>query len=201
VALVLWAVLSGIGVSEWGSSVLTAAAIALGVHSGVAAMLAIRSELARYGYELERERDEISRHPEWEREEVWALYEAKGFSGEALERIVDTLCSDDERLLKVMFEEELGIFFEQVNHPVVVGVVTGASAAAGGLVVALSAASAWAWAPAAATGLLLIVVAAVRARAALRQWVESFVRWSVTAGTVAAIGYFVGRLVGGADVP
>lgn len=75
------------------------------------------SRLERLHRLIEEERWEIEHHRPQEREELKALYAAKGFSGKLLEESVDVLMADDNRLLQVMLEEELGISLESYEHP------------------------------------------------------------------------------------
>lgn len=66
---------------------------------------------------LEQERWEIEHHFQQEREELGVLYAAKGFEGKLLEDVLDVLMADNDRLLKVMVEEELGLSLETTEHP------------------------------------------------------------------------------------
>lgn len=66
---------------------------------------------------IEEERWEIEHHREQEREELTELYQAKGFEGKLLEEVVAVLMADDNRLLRVMLEEELGLTLEIHEHP------------------------------------------------------------------------------------
>jgi len=66
---------------------------------------------------LEEERWEIEHNREQEREELQALYEAKGFQGKLLDDVMDVLMADGDRLLKIMIEEELGLSLEVDEHP------------------------------------------------------------------------------------
>lgn len=66
---------------------------------------------------IREENWEITHHREQEKEELRAIYKAKGFRGEILDQIVDTLAADDNRLLEVMLTEELGIPLESYDHP------------------------------------------------------------------------------------
>lgn len=66
---------------------------------------------------LEQERWEIEHHRQQEREELKVLYAAKGFEGKLLEEVLDVLMADDNRLLKVMVEEELGLSLACYEHP------------------------------------------------------------------------------------
>lgn len=71
---------------------------------------------------IEEERWEIEHHRLQEREELKALYAAKGFTGKLLEESLDVLMADDNRLLQVMLEEELGLSLESYEHPLRQGV-------------------------------------------------------------------------------
>lgn len=75
------------------------------------------SRLERLHRVLEQERWEIQHHRQQERSELKALYAAKGFGGKLLEDVLDVLMSDDNILLKVMIEEELGLTLESHEHP------------------------------------------------------------------------------------
>lgn len=75
------------------------------------------SRLERLHRLIEEERWEIEHHRPQEKEELKALYQAKGFSGPLLENVVEVLMADDDRLLEVMLREELGLQLEIVEHP------------------------------------------------------------------------------------
>jgi hypothetical protein len=75
------------------------------------------SRLERLHRLTEQERWEIQHHREQEREELIALYQAKGFSGQLLEEVVEVLMADENRLLQVMLEEEMGLALETFEHP------------------------------------------------------------------------------------
>jgi vacuolar iron transporter family protein len=75
------------------------------------------SRLERLHRLIEEERWEIEHHRAQEREELKELYRVKGFSGKLLEEVIDVLMADDNRLLRVMLEEELGLSLEVYEHP------------------------------------------------------------------------------------
>jgi hypothetical protein len=77
---------------------------------------------------IEEERWEIEHNREQEKEELKEMYAAKGFSGAQLESVTDVLMADDNRLLRVMLEEELGLSLETFEHPLTqsMGALTGA---------------------------------------------------------------------------
>lgn len=64
-----------------------------------------------------QEKWEIEHHRQQERDELKALYAAKGFEGKLLEDVIDVLMADGDRLLRVMVEEELGLSLESHEHP------------------------------------------------------------------------------------
>lgn len=66
---------------------------------------------------IEEERWEIEHHRPQEKEELTALYAAKGFQGKLLHEVVEHLFADDNRLLQAMLEEELGLDLESHEHP------------------------------------------------------------------------------------
>ena len=66
---------------------------------------------------LEQERWEIEHHQQQERDELRVLYAAKGFEGKLLEDVLDVLMADNDRLLRVMIEEELGLSLAAYQHP------------------------------------------------------------------------------------
>lgn len=66
---------------------------------------------------IEQEKFEIEHHRPQERDELLALYREKGFHGKLLDDVVDVLMADEDRLLKVMLEEEMGLTLEAYEHP------------------------------------------------------------------------------------
>ena len=94
---------------------------------GVANLLADGLSMAVSNYlstrsqheELEEARREEERHikefPEGEREEVRQIFAAKGFVGDTLERIVDTVTQNKKLWIDTMLTEELGFQLEARN--------------------------------------------------------------------------------------
>ena len=60
-----------------------------------------------YRAERRRELEEIKTKPEAERLELRAIYDAKGFRGDLLDRAVETVASDQDSWLDTMMDEEL----------------------------------------------------------------------------------------------
>lgn len=195
--LALWAMLQGIRHPDLGNAILLTTAAVVATYSGIANALGVYAQIRHWEHELRRERDEVHHYPAQERQELKAIYEAKGFTGEQLDSIVDTLCSDDDRLLKIMLEEELGIFFEQWNHPAVIGLLTGVASLIGGLAVAGAAMASTHWLPPVAAAVIIALAAMIRTGWYRPSTIESFARWSLVAGCVAGVAFFLSQLLFG----
>ena len=87
------------------------------VAMGLAAFISARSQIEFYQSEIERERDEIRRWPDREREEISSIYRKKGFAGPLLDQIVAHITADPERWSNVMMREELGFNVESFDSP------------------------------------------------------------------------------------
>ena len=75
------------------------------------------ARLERLHHSIEQEKYEIEHHRSQERKELTEIYKAKGFEGELLDNVVNILMADQDRLLKVMLEEELGLTLQAYEHP------------------------------------------------------------------------------------
>lgn len=106
-------------------------AIGLCLWKTIRSALLGRARIERLHRLIEQERWEIEHHRPQERQELLQMYEAKGFSGTQLEEVIDVLMADDNRLLRVMLEEELGLSLEICEHPLIQagGALVGASVA------------------------------------------------------------------------
>lgn len=78
--------------------------------------------LHRVAYEEKRE---IETNREQEREELKELYRLKGFQGKLLDDVVTVLMADNDRLLRVMLQEEMGFRLEENDHPLKQGLFAG----------------------------------------------------------------------------
>lgn len=75
------------------------------------------NRLERLNKLIADEKHEIEHNREEEKLELTEMYQAKGFSGPLLEKVIDVLMADDNKLLSVMLEEELGVSLESYEHP------------------------------------------------------------------------------------
>ncbi|MGE0670028.1 MAG: VIT1/CCC1 transporter family protein [Parachlamydiales bacterium] len=144
---------------------------------------------------IEEERWEIEHHRSQERQELAELYRAKGFTGKLLEEVVDVLMADDNRLLNVMLEEELGLTLEAYEHPLKqsAGAGVGVILSAGLLLFAH-----WAFPHVGiplAAGLILITAATIAARLERNRPLNAVV-WNLAIGALSAGSvYFIGQLI------
>ena len=97
------------------------------VSMGLAAFISARSQIEFYESEVDRERYEIKRFPEHERDEIRGIYKQKGFSGPLLDQIVTHITGDPDRWADVMMREELGFTEENFESPLKSSMVVGAS--------------------------------------------------------------------------
>ena len=196
-----WVALHAFGDPPFTAWMLTALAIGLALLCGISTGRSTYMQLEYYTSELDRERTEIRENFDHEREEVRVLYAAKGFRQPLLGQVVDTLCSDDDRLLKVMMEEELGLLMYHVPHPLVVGLWNFGGSLAAGLALAwplvrLSPTAAHLWMPISGT-VLLAIIAVVAAKATQRRAIEFFTTGLVTAVITGGAVYFLAEWFAG----
>ncbi|MFM7497018.1 MAG: VIT1/CCC1 transporter family protein, partial [Bacteroidota bacterium] len=97
--------------------------IADGFAMSVGAYLSKKTERDHYRKQRAVEAWEVDHLPEKEREEIREIYQAKGFQGELLERVVETITADKERWIEVMMKEELEMV-EDDRSPLACGLAT-----------------------------------------------------------------------------
>lgn len=114
----VFALLAGIaGANQSVSTILVTliAATAAGALSMAAGeYISSKSESDFFNHEIEQERLEIKLCPEIEREEIRQIYLKKGFSGDLLEQVVDTICKDPDLWVQEMVVDELGV--TEIEH-------------------------------------------------------------------------------------
>ncbi|MEO1655508.1 MAG: VIT1/CCC1 transporter family protein, partial [Bacteroidota bacterium] len=81
--------------------------IADGFAMSIGSYLSTKSEKDNYEKHRKIEYWEVANWPDKEREEIREIYQAKGFEGELLEKVVETITADKDRWVDVMMKEEL----------------------------------------------------------------------------------------------
>ena len=171
------------------------------VSMGLAAFISARSQIEFYQSEVERERYEIHRFPEHERDEIRGIYQQKGFSGPLLDQIVEHITGDPERWADVMMREELGFTEENFESPLKSSLVVGASYLIGATVPVVPylfvVPSIGVMFSALATVLVLFAVGAAKTIITARPWWRSGIESMLTGIAAGAVTYSAGRLLGG----
>lgn len=107
--------------------------LADGFAMSVGSYLSAKSVRENYEKHKRREYWEIENQPDCERQEIAAIYAAKGFSGRLLDRVVKQITEDKDRWVDVMMKEEL-MMSEEQRSPFKIGLVTYMSFIAIGLI-------------------------------------------------------------------
>src|SRR5438552_14310592 len=81
-----------------------AAAITESISMGAVGYTSSVSQRDYYRAEREREEAEVETMPEAERQEIREIYAGKGFSGELLDQVVDTITANRERWVATMMD-------------------------------------------------------------------------------------------------
>jgi VIT1/CCC1 family predicted Fe2+/Mn2+ transporter len=156
------------------------------------------SERDYYEAEKARETAEISTVPDAERQEIRDIYAAKGFSGELLDGVVDTITANRETWLVTMMDEELHLQPVQSRDILRTAVVIGIATLIGHLI-PLVPFMFLARTPALVLAIVLSAVAlfgvgAYTAVTLVGDWRRSGLKFLAIGLGAAAIGFFVGRL-------
>ncbi|NLX09583.1 MAG: hypothetical protein GXY36_07995 [Chloroflexi bacterium] len=176
-----------------------AATVAESISMGAVAYTSRLAESAFYESERAREYRHIARVPELERQEIYEIYQQKGFNDELLEHIVNTITADEDTWVQVMMAEEHGLSPINRQHAFRAALVVGISAVIGSLVplipfIFLSVKTSIA-ASIALSALTLFLVGAYKARVMVGSPGKSGLEMAVI-GTVSALaGYVVGLLL------
>jgi VIT1/CCC1 family predicted Fe2+/Mn2+ transporter len=197
-----FAVTSGVAGAFMSSGIVVMAGVAEtlggGVSMALAAFISARSQIEFYMSEIDRERREIERWPEREREEIRTIYRDKGFGGELLDRIVAHITADPERWSSVMMREELGFASESFDPPLRSAFTVGAAYIFGAMVPVLPylflAPGRGVIASAIGTVMVLFGVGAAKTVITSRSWWRSGLESMLTGIAAAAVTYGAGRL-------
>ena len=141
------------------------------------------------------EKYEIEHNREEEKAELTEMYRAKGFSEPLLTKVIDVLMADDNKLLGVMLEEELGVSLESYEHPLKqalgsgVGVFLASSALIGGFMIDPF------YGPVAAAYIVIFVASAIMAKIEKIQLVNAVI-WNMSLTFMATMGaYFLTKFL------
>jgi VIT1/CCC1 family predicted Fe2+/Mn2+ transporter len=176
-----------------------AATFAESVSMGAVAYTSTMADADFYESEREREYRHIQQMPHLEREEVRAIYSEKGFKGDLLTRIVDTITANQDIWVAAMMAEEHRLIPVDRTKAIRAAIVVGVSAVVGSLIplgpfvilpVGMSI-----WVSILVTALVLFVVGAYKARITVgRPW-RSGLEMAIIGTISALVGYAIGLLL------
>lgn len=159
-----------------------------------------RQEVRRTARE---ERRQIRVHPEGEREEIRQIFARKGFEGEMLERVVETIAEDRDVWVDTMLKEEHGLQPQGAPQPMRAGLATFLAFALAGALPLVP--FLWPWelpaerytASAAIAALVFFAIGTVRGAVLRRGAVRSGVETLLMGGGAAAIAYGIAAFLRG----
>src|SRR6266404_2278027 len=175
-----------------------AAAITESISMGAVAYTSFGSDRDFYLAEKEREQREIASQPGEERQEIREIYAAKGFKGELLENVVETITSNRETWVSTMMDEELHLQPVEESKLVRSAVVVTIATLIGHLIpvvpfMIISRTPAIILAIA-LSGVTLFGVGVYSAKTLVGDWRKSGLQMVAIGLGAAAVGFLIGRL-------
>ena len=175
-----------------------AAAITESISMGAVGYTSSVSERDYYQAEQAREAAEIDATPEAERQEIHEIYAAKGFTGELLDRVTDTITANRDRWLATMMDEELHLQPVQTTDILRSAVVITIATLIGHLIPLLP----FLWLPRAAALIMAIMLSALvlfgvgvySSVTLVGDWRKNGLKMVAIGLGAAAVGFLIGRL-------
>lgn len=181
------------------------ATFAESVSMGAVAYTSTLADADFYESERAREYRHIQDVPRLERDEIREIYEGKGFRGELLERIVETITANEDVWVAVMMAEEHQLTPTDRSRAFRSALVVGISAIVGSLIplvpFAFLPVNESMLASVVVTALVLFVVGAYKARITVGRPYRSGLEMAVIGTASALVGYAVGALLKIPTVP
>jgi VIT1/CCC1 family predicted Fe2+/Mn2+ transporter len=175
-----------------------AATFAESVSMGAVAYTSTVADADFYESEREREYRHIEDSPKLERQEIHEIYEKKGFKGELLEKIVDTITANEDVWVAVMLAEEHQLSPVDRRTALKSAIVVGLAAVIGSLIPLAP----FAIFPVGTSMLVSVVITAIvlfgvgfyKARVTVGRPLKSGMEMAVIGTLSALVGYFVGAI-------
>lgn len=176
-----------------------AATFAESVSMGAVAYTSTLADAALYESEREREYRHVREVPRLERQEIREIYEDKGFEGDLLDRIVDTVTANKDVWVAVMMAEEHQLIPTDRKSALRSAIIVGIAAIVGSLIPLIPfvflTIKAGIWASIALSALVLFVVGAYKARVTVGHPGKSGLEMALIGTVSAIVGYAVGALL------
>jgi predicted membrane protein (TIGR00267 family) len=175
-----------------------AATFAESVSMAAVAYTSRQADSAFYQSEREREYRHIHLVPAVERQEIREIYKNKGFEGELLDEIVETITADKDTWVGVMMTEEHGLAPTDRRQALRSSLIVGLAAIIGSLIplspFAFLPVSTGIWTSIVIGAVTLFAVGAYKARATVGNVGRSGLEMAVIGTLSAIVGYCVGLL-------
>ena len=175
------------------------ATFAESVSMGAVAYTSTLADADYYEAERARELRHIASVPRLEREEIRDIYLRKGFSGEKLEHIVDTITADQETWVAVMMNEEHQLTPVDRRHALRSALIVGVAAVFGSLIplapFAVLPVGSSMWVSVGITAAVLFALGAYKAHTMVGHPGKSGLEMAVIGTLSALVGYAVGVLL------
>jgi len=175
------------------------AACAESISMAAVAYTSFKAEKDYYMSEVAREKSEMDRGPDVERNEIRVIYSQIGFRGILLNGIVRHITSDKKRWLDVMMEQELKIFPSDIT-PSNIAMVVGISAFIGSLMPVLPfiffPISSAVWMALVFSTVLLFGIGVYKAITTVGNPLRSGLEMAFIGMAAASAGYAVGAILG-----
>src|SRR3989338_8363014 len=168
--------------------------------AGVAGLAAGATSMGLNNYISSKSQTEFYKSEvERERKEIVAVYKSKGFEGKLLKQVVNKITSDKKTWLKVMVEEELGLFGGDFENPYKIALITGISFIFGALIpiapyLFISNVSSGLLYSAIASILGLFIVGSAKTMITKKNWLKSGFEMVMVGVLAAAASYSIGSL-------
>jgi VIT1/CCC1 family predicted Fe2+/Mn2+ transporter len=176
-----------------------AATFAESVSMGAVAFTSTLADADYYDSEFKRELRHIEQAPKLEREEVMHIYSQKGFKGDLLEHIVDTITTNPDVWVAVMMSEEHQLSPIDRKNAWKTALVVGISAIVGSLIplapFAFLPVITSMWVSLIITALILFAVGAYKARVTVGHPGRSGLEMALIGTLSALVGFAVGYLL------
>ena len=158
----------------------------------------VRSQNELVEAEVELERRELARNPEYEQHELAQAFEEKGVDAELAHEVAEQVSQDPEEALRLHAQEELGVDPTELPSPWVAAISSFLSFGLGAVVPLLTffAGLAALWPALAVSAVALFVAGAVVARLTEKPAWFGGLRQLALAGFAAGVTYGVGRGIG-----
>lgn len=177
-----------------------AAAMAESVSMAAVAYTATKADAEVYESEKAREMRHIDVVPHLEKDEIRQIYIKKGFQGDLLEKVVETITANKEVWVAVMMAEEHNLAKIEKGHALRSALIVGLSAIVGSIVpllpfLVLPMKPAM-WGAVGIAAVTLFLVGVYKAHVTTGRWWKSGLELSAIGMAAALVGYLVGALLG-----